>query len=161
LYHLLNLISDYTKIFLNGEWIGFTEESNELYKELRLLKQNGVILRTNGIVYDIQNNEIKIYTESGRLYRPILNVKDNKILLTDKMISDIINDNKLNGLNKWDHLMTKYPEAIDILDIEEQYFALVAEYKDKVVEMKERELQVIPDDNNPIINRYDNSIYSL
>lgn len=156
--HSSELISEYTKIFLNGEWVGFTEKSNELYKELRLLKQNGVILRTNGIVYDIQNNEIKIYTESGRLYRPILNVKDNKILLTDNMISDIMNDNKLKGLNKWDHLMTKYPEAIDIIDMEEQYFSLIAEYKDKVVEMKERERQVIPDDNNPIINRYDHSM---
>jgi DNA-directed RNA polymerase beta subunit/intein/homing endonuclease len=156
--HSSNLISEYIKIFLNGEWIGFTEKAYELYKELRILKQNGIILRTNGIIYDIPNGEIKIYTESGRLYRPILNVKDNKILLTDKMIIDILNDNKVNGLNKWEHLMTKYPEAIDMIDMEEQYFALIAEYKDKVIEMKERELQVIPDDNNPIINRYDDSM---
>jgi len=156
--HSLNLISEYTKIFLNGEWIGFTEKPYEIYKELRKLKENGIILRTNGIIYDIQNGEIKIHTESGRLYRPVLNVKDNKILLTDKIIADILNDNKLTNLNKWDHLMTKYPEVIDYIDMEEQYFSLIAEYKDKVTEMKKREDQVIPDDNNPIINRYDNSM---
>ena len=156
--HLPNLISEYTKIFLNGEWIGFTEKPNELYRELKLLKQNGIILRTNGIIYDIPNSEIKIYTESGRLYRPLLTVKENKILLTDKMINDVLSDTKMSGINKWDYLITKYPETIDIVDMEEQYYALIAEYKDRVTEMKLKENQIIEDNDQPIINRYDDSM---
>jgi DNA-directed RNA polymerase beta subunit len=147
-----------TKVFLNGEWVGMSDKPNELFKELRLLKQNGIILRTNGMTHDIVRGEIRIYTESGRLYRPIINVKNNQVVLSDKMINDIVNDPNLKGLNKFDALITKYPEAIDYMDMEEQFFALVAEYKDKVAEMKKRETNVFPDKNEPIINRYDNSM---
>ncbi len=147
-----------TKVFLNGEWIGMSDKPNELFKELRLLKQNGIILRTNGMTHDIVRGEIRVYTESGRLYRPIINVKNNEVVLKDNMINDVVNDVKLKGLNKFDALITKYPEAIDYMDMEEQFFALVAEYKDKVAEMKSRETNVFPDKNEPIINRYDNSM---
>ena len=146
------------KVFLNGEWIGLTDSPENLYLHLRKLKQNGVIVRTNGITLDIPRGEIRIYTDSGRLYRPVFSVKDNKLLITDKIIDDICKDNKLKGLNKFDALITKYPETIDYLDMEEQFYALVAEYKDKVLEMKSRESNVFEDKNEPIVNRYDNSM---
>lgn len=146
------------KVFLNGEWIGLTDKPFELYTELRKLKQNGILLRTNSIIYDIPRAEIKIYTDSGRLYRPLLNVKDNKIVLTDKIINEVLGDKSLRGLNKWDALIEKYPEAIDFVDMEEQYYMLVSEYKDNVVEMKKRETGVFADSNKPTINRYDDSM---
>ena len=156
--HSAIYISEYTKVFLNGEWVGFTDSAYDFYNELKMLKRNGIILRTNGIVYDVEKNEIRIYTESGRLYRPILNVKDNKIVLTDKMIDEVLKDKNIKNVNKWDNLIIKYPEAIDYIDVEEQLYSLVAEYKDKVIEMNKREKQVIPDNNQPIINRYDESM---
>jgi DNA-directed RNA polymerase II subunit RPB2 len=146
------------KVFLNGEWVGMTDKPYELYSEIRKLKQNGVIIRTNSIIYDIPKGEIKIYTDSGRLYRPLLNVKDNKIVLTDKIINEVLGDKSLKGLNKWDALIEKYPEAIDFVDMEEQYYMLVSEYKSNVEEMKKRESNVFEDSNKPIINRYDNSM---
>ena len=147
-----------TKIFLNGEWIGFTLNSIEIYHELKLLKQNNIIAKTNGITFNIQLNEIKIYTDSGRLYRPILKVKDNKIMITDVMINDVINSKIKSTLNKWDLLIMKYPEAIDFIDVEEQYFSLIAETHNQVSEMKLRENNVYPDDDLPITNRYDESL---
>ncbi len=147
-----------TKVFLNGEWVGMSDKPNELFKEFRILKQNGIISRTNGMTHDMTRGEIRFYTESGRLYRPIINVKENKVILTDTMISDVASDPNLKGLNRFDALIMKYPEAIDYMDMEEQYFALVAESKDKVLEMKKRESGVFPDKNEPIINRYDSSL---
>lgn len=147
-----------TKVFLNGEWLGLTEKPFELYSEIRKLKHNGIILRTNSIIYDITKGEIKIYTDSGRLYRPLLNVKDNKIVLTDKIINEVLGDKSLKGLNKWEALIEKYPEAIDFVDMEEQYYMLVSEYKSNIEEMKKRESGVYEDSNKPVINRYDNSM---
>ncbi len=80
------------------------------------------------------------------------------MLITDKIIDDICKDNKLRGLNKFDALITKYPDTIDFIDMEEQFYALVAEYKDKVLEMKRRESNVYEDKTEPIINRYDTSL---
>jgi DNA-directed RNA polymerase II subunit RPB2 len=85
-------------------------------------------------------------------------VKDNKILLTDKIINLVLGDNSLKGMNKWEVLIEKYPETIDFVDMEEQYYMLIADYKNKVDDMKKRESNVIPDSNKPIINRYDNSM---
>jgi DNA-directed RNA polymerase beta subunit len=42
--------------------------------------------------------------------------------------------------------------------MEEQYYMLIAEHKSIVENMKKRELNVIPDSDKPIINRYDNSL---
>ena len=48
-------------------------------------------------------------------------------------------DKSLKGMNKWEALIEKYPETIDFVDMEEQYYMLVAEYKSKVNDMKKRE----------------------
>lgn len=151
------LVND-IKVFLNGEWIGLTNNSNELYVELRKLKQNGIIIKTNSIIYDIPKGEIKIYTDSGRLFRPLLNVKNNKIVLTDKIINSVLGDKSLKGINKWEALIEKYPETIDFVDMEEQYYMLVSDYKSNIEEMKKRESNVYEDSDKPIINRYDNSM---
>ena len=156
--HSATQLVEQTKVFLNGEWIGMSEQPFELYNDLRKLKLNGVIIRTNSIVHDIPKGEIKIYTDSGRLYRPLLTVKDNQIVLTDKIINTVLADKTLKGLNRWDALIEKYPETIDFVDMEEQFYMLVSEQKGKVIDMKLRETQSIPDSNKPIVNRYDNSL---
>lgn len=156
--HSSTQLASSTKVFLNGEWIGMTDKPFELYSELKKLKENGIIIRTNSIIHDIPKGEIKIYTDSGRLYRPLLTVKDNQIVLTDKIINEVLKDNNLKGLNKWDALIEKYPETIDFVDMEEQYYMLVAQNKSNVLEMKKRESGVYEDSNKPIINRYDSSM---
>ncbi len=156
--HSATQLVEQTKVFLNGEWIGMTERPFELYSEFRKLKQNGIIVRTNSITHDIPKGEIKMYTDSGRLFRPLLNVKNNQIVLTDKIINSVLSDKNLKGLSKWDALIEKYPETIDFVDMEEQFYMTLAEYKDKVIDMKKRESMVFPDSNKPIINRYDESM---
>ena len=59
--HSPTQLVDQTKIFLNGEWIGMTDQGMKIYDELRTLKQNGIIIRTNSIIHDIPKSEIKIY----------------------------------------------------------------------------------------------------
>jgi DNA-directed RNA polymerase II subunit RPB2 len=150
------LLDSYIKIFLNGEWIGVTLNPYELYMNIYLAKQNSKIYRTTGVILDVIKGEIKIYTESGRLFRPILKVIDNKIVLTDNIVNEIIND-KTSG-NKWNLLLMKYPETIDYIDVEEQYFSLIAPYKSDIIAMKAREKLVFEDTNEPIINRYNESL---
>lgn len=148
------------KIFLNGEWIGTTQQPYELYTEFKTLKQNSIISNMNGIIYDIERAEIRLYTDTGRLYRPILKVNNNEIVLTNKMIEDVINNKHKNTSNtsKWEELIMKYPEAIDFIDSDEQFYTHIACDKNMVKTVKEREKLVFPDDNKPILNRYDESL---
>ena len=151
-------LSEQTKVFLNGEWIGMSDNSPKLFNELKTLKQNGVIVRTNGLVHDVQKGEIKIYTDTGRLYRPLIRVINNNIMLTNKQIIDIMKDPKFLNLNRWEALIDKYPQSIDFVDMEEQFYNLVADRKDRILDMKKRESINYKDSNEPIVNRYDNSI---
>jgi DNA-directed RNA polymerase II subunit RPB2 len=148
------------KVFLNGEWVGTTNKPYELYTDFKTLKQNSIISNMVGIIYDIERAEIRLYTDTGRLYRPILSVKNNEVLLTNKMIEDVINNKNKNTSNtsRWEELIMKYPEAIDFIDSDEQFYTHIACDKNMVKTMKEREKLVFPDDNNPIINRYDESL---
>jgi len=142
------------KIFINGEWIGITNDGNKFYKELRDLKNNNIISKKVGIVYDIQKSEIKIYTDSGRLYRPILNVENNEVLLNNKIIDEIMNDKSDKNINKFNLLMSKYPKTISYIDSEEQYYSLIAEKFEDVFKQKMTDKEVYEDSTKPIINRY-------
>jgi DNA-directed RNA polymerase II subunit RPB2 len=148
------------KVFLNGEWIGTTNKPYDLYTDFKTLKQNSIISNMVGIIYDIERAEIRLYTDTGRLYRPVLSVKNNEVILTNKMIEDVINNKNKNTSNtsRWEELIMKYPEAIDFIDSDEQFYTHIAYDKNIVNTMKEREKLVFPDDNNPIINRYDESL---
>ena len=68
--------------------------------------------------------------------------KNNKILLTNEIVNDIVHSKTKSTLNKWDLLIMKYPEAIDFIDVEEQFFCLIAERYEDVNEMKNREKNV-------------------
>jgi DNA-directed RNA polymerase II subunit RPB2 len=146
------------KVFLNGEWIGTTNKPYELYIDFKTLKQNSIISNMVGIIYDIERAEIRLYTDTGRLYRPVLNVKNNEVILTNKMIEDVINNKNMSNTSRWEELIMKYPEAIDFIDSDEQFYTHIACDKHMVKVMKEREKLVFSDDNNPIINRYDESL---
>jgi intein/homing endonuclease len=126
----LNSIDDVTlihksiKVFVNGCWLGITEQPIELYKMLKVRKYNGTINIYTSIVFDFINKEIRVCNDSGRLTRPLLKVKDNNILI-DENITKKIEDNEIS----WDDLLitTKIPESvIEYIDPEEQSMSLIA-----------------------------------
>jgi len=64
-------LSNLTKIFVNGVWIGGIESPIELVKLLKLYRRNGIIPIYTSVSFDYNNNEISIYSDGGRLIRPI------------------------------------------------------------------------------------------
>lgn len=77
------------KVLINGDWIGQSFEPNDLIKKLRILKRNGIIDIYTSISWNINDKEIKIWTDSGRLSRPLYIVEDNKLKITNKLIEEI------------------------------------------------------------------------
>jgi DNA-directed RNA polymerase II subunit RPB2 len=67
-----------TKMFVNGKWIGAIENPIVVQKTLKLLRRNGVIPLYTSISFDYTRNEMNIYTDSGRLMRPIYFLEDKK-----------------------------------------------------------------------------------
>ena len=68
-----------TKIFVNGSWIGIHNNPLDLCDKFNIYKRNGLIAIYSTISFNIKENIIEIFSDSGRLLRPIFYVtKDNK-----------------------------------------------------------------------------------
>lgn len=65
-----------TKVFVNGNWIGVVSSPIELTNYLKLLRRNGLIPAYTSITFNYETNEIYLYTDSGRLIRPIYYVNN-------------------------------------------------------------------------------------
>ena len=65
----------YTKVFVNGRWIGMVRDPIGLVQKIKLLKRNGFLPLFMSCAFDYKNS-ISIYTDGGRLYRPIYYVDE-------------------------------------------------------------------------------------
>ena len=65
------VLSSMTKIFINGNWIGVIENPIEIVNTLKLFRRNGIIPMYTSISFSYETNVIYLYTDSGRLTRPI------------------------------------------------------------------------------------------
>jgi DNA-directed RNA polymerase II subunit RPB2 len=153
----------YIKLFFNGIWMGFVINHIDFLTDIRKKKYSGRIDIMTGIVYDIDNNEIKIYCDDGRVLRPLFRVDDNKLLVTKKQISEIkLNDYDYNkgGIFSWNEFIAKNPGTIEYIDANESYYIMLGANVDQVYEMKRRE-HFDGIDINPhlISNRYDEKTY--
>ena len=103
---ILECDSDYlantTKVFVNGNWIGVVDkpiatEKNELglVELLKLFRRNGIISVFTSISFNYELNEIYIYTDAGRLSRPIYYIDDKNPSYNRKPILEIIENNKI------------------------------------------------------------------
>ena len=112
------------KVFINGAWVGISENPVELYDMLKEKKYKGIINIYTSIVFDYKKLEIRICNEGGRIMRPLFRLKNNKLLITAKIMKDI-DDNLLS----WDDLFTdcKIGEAImEYIDPDEQGFSMIS-----------------------------------
>jgi DNA-directed RNA polymerase II subunit RPB2 len=69
------------RVFLNGKMLGFIEDEIELVDILRECRRSGKINYDVSIVLTKRMKEVIINTDGGRCCRPLLVVKDNKLLL--------------------------------------------------------------------------------
>jgi DNA-directed RNA polymerase II subunit RPB2 len=117
-------VYDKVKVFVNGAWIGISENPEELYNLLKEMKYKGIINIYTSIVFDYKLQEIRLCNDSGRITRPLLRVKNNNILLNDGILSGLKEHNLI-----WDDLLTNCKiddSIIEYIDPEEQSFSLIA-----------------------------------
>ena len=111
------------KVFINGCWVGITKEPLLLYNDLKHKKSCGIINIYTSVVFDCQKLEIRVCDDAGRLTRPLLKVKNKKVIITSDII-DMLKQQKLY----WNDLLTncKLDESvIEYIDPEEQNYAMI------------------------------------
>ena len=115
---------DLVRVFINGAWVGVTDHPIELYNDIKSKKISGIINIYTSVIFDYKLMEIRVCNDGGRLTRPILRVRDNKVLMTLDNIEKLKNRKLL-----WNDLLTgcKLDEAvIEYIDPEEQNFIMIA-----------------------------------
>jgi DNA-directed RNA polymerase II subunit RPB2 len=102
-------LSNNTKVFVNGNWVGSIENPIEIVDRLKLLRRNGVVSIFMSISFNSQHNELNIYSDDGRLTRPIYYIDRGQTSFNrDPKIMNII-----NGPISWNQIISGFREKKD------------------------------------------------
>ena len=104
-------LANTTKIFINGAWIGSTENTVRCVNYLKLCRRNSLINIYTSIAWNIHRNEVQIFTDSGRICHPVLYINGNTISYERDDVIKKIQNNTLT----WDECIYGFAEKkIDI-----------------------------------------------
>jgi DNA-directed RNA polymerase beta subunit len=98
-----------SKVFVNGSWIGVIDTPVELVNLLKLYRRNGILPVYTSLSFDIEHNEVYIYTDAGRLTRPIYYIENGKISYERKSLIERLE----NGTSKWEQIISGFMEKND------------------------------------------------
>jgi len=98
-----------SKIFVNGSWIGVIDTPIELVNLLKLYRRNGIIPVYTSISFNYQKNEVGIYTDSGRLSRPIYYIENNRLSYDRREIHGLLESGKIT----WEQIVSGFMPKTD------------------------------------------------
>ncbi|CAF3958176.1 unnamed protein product [Rotaria magnacalcarata] len=115
------------KIFVNGCWIGIHRDPDQLMNTLRRLRrQCDIIVNEVSMVREIREREIRIYSDAGRICRPLMIVEKQKLLLKQRHV-DLLKEREYTNFG-WQNLVAEgVVEFIDCLEEETSMIAMVPE----------------------------------
>ena len=101
------ILSVFTKVFVNGYWAGSVKEAEQVVSEIKFARRTGLIPTYISVCFDIPQNTIMIFTDGGRLCRPIFYRDD------EQMSYMRLQQTKYNG---WDTLIYGFGEKRKDID---------------------------------------------
>jgi DNA-directed RNA polymerase II subunit RPB2 len=103
---------NFTKVLVNGAWIGVVKDPKTLISNFKKARRIAMLPVFSSIRWDIGNSSIYIFTDSGRMCRPVFYVQDNKKPSYDKPhILERIN----SGNFTWQQLTTGFAPKKDTM----------------------------------------------
>jgi DNA-directed RNA polymerase subunit B len=106
-------------VFLDGKFIGTTNDPENLVKEIRVRRRSGIISSQVNVAYHKHLEEVKILAGSGRVRRPAIIVENGKPKLTQEHIQKI-----KTGAMVWGDLIKN--GIVEYLDAEEEENCFIA-----------------------------------
>jgi len=98
-------ISSMCKVMVNGSWVGCVEKPSEIEQKIKLYRRVGLLPIYMSVFWNIIENTLFIYTDGGRLTRPIYYIDEGRPSYARQNILDLILANKftwhklLNGFS--------------------------------------------------------------
>lgn len=120
-------LSKMSKIFVNGSWIGVIDTPIDCVEKIIFYRRNGLIPIYTSATFSISENIVYIYTDGGRLCRPIFYIKDNELFGKEskKMLETLNNESvtwnqMITGFNKKE-LSSFDPNDCKVYELRELY----------------------------------------
>jgi len=100
------MLSEMTKVIINGYWAGSIYDPYECVNKIRLYRRNSLLPVFTSVTFEIKMNTIFIYTDGGRLCRPIFyrDSETKKLSFQSKETIDILEKMEYN----WKDLVTGF-----------------------------------------------------
>ncbi|GJJ09697.1 DNA-dependent RNA polymerase II [Clathrus columnatus] len=116
-----------TKVFVNGVWLGVHRDPANLVKTIKKLRRKDDISPEVSVVRDIRERELRLYTDAGRVCRPLFIVENQQLVLQKrhiKWLQQKYQDDTPSVEYKWDDLIKG--GVIELLDAEEEETVMIA-----------------------------------
>ena len=118
----------FTKVFVNGHWIGGIADPHTFVNTVKIHRRHGLIPITMSIMFDYSRNSILLSTDGGRLCRPIF-YRD-----------EVEHNFAFNETNAWktvqtavDHYFTSSNTSNTISNANRLWFQLVSGFHEKKI----------------------------
>ena len=127
--NLPDTFSKMAKVFVNGNWVGCVYEPDKVEKYMKTMRRIAVIPAYISINWEIKENVIYIYTDSGRLCRPVFYVENgvpsfDRDVIYEKILDKKEKDNSNANANSnasannhkkmsWNNLLTGFAKKKD------------------------------------------------
>jgi DNA-directed RNA polymerase II subunit RPB2 len=113
-----------TKVFVNGVWMGVHRDPTNLIETLKKLRRKDDVHPEVSIVRDIRERELRLYTDPGRVCRPLFIVEAQQLVLQKKHVRWLNQGTTDDGEDfKWQHLTKS--GVIEMLDAEEEETVMI------------------------------------
>jgi DNA-directed RNA polymerase II subunit RPB2 len=137
-----------SKILVNGNWVGVIDAPIEIVKLLKLYRRNGVIPAYTSISFNYQHNEVYIYTDAGRLSRPIYYIDDKVFSYDRKDVKELLDRGEIT----WEQIVSGFMKKSDenfktknnkIYDLMELYLDITGNDKGEIFKKLEKYKSVV------------------
>ena len=102
-----NYLYKLSKVFVNGIWIGATDNPLSLISLFKLYRRNGVIPAGHSIRFNYKDNEIIVYADAGRLVRPLFYIDRNKLSI---YYNNTVREKLTQGTITWNEILYGFLE---------------------------------------------------
>jgi len=109
-----------TRVYVNGDLIGLHDDPKTLVQEIRERRRTGLLSHEVNVHHDENMNEVWINCDEGRIRRPLLTVKDGRLILNRRHLEDL-----RIGKMRWSDLVRNgIAEWVDAEEEEDAYIAI-------------------------------------
>ena len=129
-----------TKVFVNGVWVGIHRDPAHLVSTVLSLRRRHMISHEVSLVRDIRDREFKIFTDAGRVCRPLFVIENDpkspncgNLVLTKEHINKLEDDKELSAdlepeerearFMGWDGLVNQ--GVVEYVDAEEEETVMI------------------------------------